>query len=366
MLLIKSRSNNRLNETRGYVMKKHLLLLLVALILPTVAMSAGVGKVTGMKGAVQTRAKRVAPYQAMKNGDAIAEGCWIKTGADGWAELTLDDRTRFTLANNTEFEITSFRLDQSKREGVFNLSQGKLRANVAKFSGRLSGVTVKSGTAVAGVKGTEFLMLTDGPSNVFFGTEGVVAVSGDGTGTQRELVVGTMVQNSRGEEPLEPLRIDETTPLAEARDIFSGVTSGSPPDSWNDSGRIGDIIARWNVNHGRFLADAGRHRESLQVFQIALDLSKLAEIQADAHLERGAVYARFLNKPEQALGEYQVVLDSFPELPQAETALFNSAQSLSELGRKEPARARFQRYLKEYPSGKFKGTVETLLRFLDS
>jgi hypothetical protein len=347
-------------------MNRYLLLLMVNLLIPTVTLAAGVGSVTGLKGAVQTRAKRVAPYETLKKGAPLVEGCWIKTGADGWAELTLDDHTRFTLANDTEFEITSFRLDQSRREGVFNLSQGKMRASVAKFSGRLSGVTVKSGTAVAGIKGTEFMMLSEGPANVFFGNEGEVAVSGDGSGTQRSLTSNTMTQNTRGEEPLEPLIIDAGTPLAEARDVFSTVTSATPPDSWTDSGRIGDIIARWNINNGRYLADAAKYRDSLQVFQIALDISKIPEIRADAHLERGTVFARFLKKPEQALAEYQAVLDAYSNLPQAEPALFNVGQTLSELGRKEQARIRFQQYLNEYPFGKFRATVETLLRFLES
>jgi tetratricopeptide (TPR) repeat protein len=347
-------------------MKRYLvLLLLIGLLIPASVIAADVGKISGMKGAVQTRAKRVSPYENMKNGATVSEGCWIKTGADGWAELTLADRTRFTLANDTEFEITSFRLDQSRREGVFNLSHGKLRANVAKFSGRLSGVTVKSGTAVAGIKGTEFLMLSEGPSNIFFGAEGEVAVSGDGSGVQRALTANTMVQNTQGEEPLEALVVDGASPLGEARDMFSSITAAEPPDSWSYSGRIGDIIARWNVNHGRYLADAGKYSDSLQVFQIALDLSKIPELQADARLERGAVFARFLNKPEPALAEYQTVLSTYPELPQAEVALFSSAQALSELGRKELARSRFLQYLNDYPSGKYRSTAETLLRFLD-
>jgi hypothetical protein len=46
--------------------------------------------------------------------------------------LTLNDKSKFTLANNTEFEVTSFLLTKNKREGTFNL----LRVNCA-LSGKI-------------------------------------------------------------------------------------------------------------------------------------------------------------------------------------------------------------------------------------
>lgn len=343
-------------------MKKIMLMALLVLLAPVVCSAAQVGKITGMKGTAQFRTKNNVPYTALKAGAAISEGNWIKTGSDGWVELTLDDKSKFTLANNTEFEVTSFLLTKNKREGTFNLAQGKLRASVVKLAGRQSGMTVKSGTAVAGIKGTEFLMLSQGPANVFFGNEGTVAVSGDGKGPQQPLTASTMTQNTRGVTPTEPLKVDAGTPIAEAKTIFDKVTAASPPAEWTDSGKISDIIARWNINHGHYLADSGKYNESLHVFQIALDLTKVEAVRADAHMERGAVYARFLNNPELALAEYLLVLEEYPKLSQAESALFQVGQTLAELGFVDQARVRFNQYLKDYPSGKHKDTVETLLK----
>ncbi|MDK9718542.1 MAG: FecR domain-containing protein, partial [Trichlorobacter sp.] len=142
-------------------MKKLLFILLVSIvIMPVLAFAAPVGKITGLTGQAYMRFKAGVPYTPLAKGTAVATGTWIKTGAKGWVELTLNDKSKFTLANNTEFEVTSFLLTKNKREGTFNLAGGKLRASVVKFGGKQSGMTVKSGTAVAGIKGTEFLMLS--------------------------------------------------------------------------------------------------------------------------------------------------------------------------------------------------------------
>lgn len=349
----------------GGAVKNALVILLVLLLAPVVVVAGQVGKITGLKGTAQIRAKNNIPYGILKKGDAVSEGNWIKTGADGWVELTLNDKSTFTLANTTEFEVTRFLYNGKKqREGIFTMTQGKLRASVVKLGGKQSGMTVKSGTAVAGIKGTEFLMLSQGPANVFFGNEGRVTVSGDALGPQQPLTASTMTQNTRGMTPVEPLKVQAGTPVAEARDIFGVVTAAAPPAEWTDSGRIADIIARWNINHGHYLADSGKYNDALQVFQIALDLTHISEIRADAYMERGAVYARFLNNPELALAEYLLVLEEYPKLPKAETALLNVGQTLAELGFTDQARVRFNQYLKEYPAGKHRGNVETLLQSL--
>ncbi|MGB4598650.1 MAG: FecR domain-containing protein [Trichlorobacter sp.] len=346
-------------------MKKILCLVLVSMLwAPLSVHAATVGIITGLSGTVQSRDKSGLPYKPLRKGAVISQANWIKTGANGWVELTLNDKSKFTLSNNTEFEVTSFLLTKNRREGSFSLAQGKLRASVVKFGGRQSGMTVRSGTAVAGIKGTEFLMLSQGQANVFFGNEGKVGVAGDATGQQQPLTAGTMTQNTRGITPVDPLKVEAGTPIAEAKDLFDKVTAAEPPAEWTDSGRIADIIARWNINYGHYLADSGKYQDALHVFQIALDLTKLEAVRADAHMERGAVYARFLSNPELALAEYLLVLEEYPGLAQAETALLNTAQTLVELGFIEQARVRFEQYLKLYPQGKHRSSAETLLQNL--
>jgi len=136
-------------------MKKIMLALITFVFLPCLALANPVGKVTGLSGEALVRVKAGIPYSTLAKGASISVGSWVKTGKNGWVELTLNDKSKFTLSNNTEFEVTSFLLTKNRREGTFNLAEGKLRASVVKFGGRQSGMTVKSGTAVAGIKATK-------------------------------------------------------------------------------------------------------------------------------------------------------------------------------------------------------------------
>ncbi len=340
-----------------------LFLITMATLMPLSVLAAPVGKISKFNGAVQYRVKNNISYSPVKSTIEISEGYWIKTGVDGWLELTLADNSKFTMANNSEMEITSFMFSKKKREGSFNLTQGKLRASVVKFSGQ-SNLTVKSGTAVAGVKGTEFLMLSEGPANVFFGNEGAVSVSGQGKEAQT-LTANAMTQNTRGYTPIEPVKVQPGTPLADAKTAFDKATAAVPPAEWMDSNNLPNIVARWNVNYGRGLADSGKYETALQIFQIALDLTKLDDIRVDARLERGAVYSRFLDNKESAMAEYLLVLEEYPKAVRAETALFSVGEILYTMNFKDQAKIRFQQYLKEYPQGKHKNNVETLLNLLD-
>ena len=345
-------------------MRKLILVCTMLLALPAFAVAAPVGSVTKAKGTVFFRSGASAAYQALGSTHGVSEGDWVKTGKDGWVELTLSDNSRFTIANNSELEIQSYLVSKTRKTGTLALSQGKLRASVMKLAGQQTDIKVKSGTAVAGVKGTEFLMLSQGPANVFFGNEGTVSVSGT-SGADEPLPADTMTQNTRGQRPSAAVRVDQGTPLAKAKLDFEAVTGSVPPAEWADGDNLSNIIARWDINHGHYLADAGRHEEALQVFQIALDLTTLPGVRADARLERGGVYGRFLDHPEAALAEYLLVLEEYPKIPQMETALFNVGQTLYHMGKTDLAKARFGQYLTEYPEGRYRSSVETLLKVLD-
>ena len=346
-------------------MRRTLLMITLTLsLLPNLLFAATVGNVTKMSGDVFFRTGDNLKYISINQGQALAEGNWVKTGAKGWLELSLSDGSKFTIANNTELELNSFMVTKKKKEGSFTLTQGKLRASVVKLGGQQTDIKVRSRTAVAGIRGTEFLMLSEGPANVFFGNEGVVKVSGLSEEKAPQLLPGTMTQNTRGFTPLEPVKVEPGTAIAQAKNAFEAATSTVPPAEWLAADNLSSIIARWNINYGHYLADSGKHEAALVVFQIALDLTKDADIRADARLERGSVYSRFLSNREAALAEYLLVLEEYSTLKQAETALYITGQTLYDLGFKKEAAARFNEYLKKYPEGKQIGNVETMLNLL--
>ncbi|MEW6674974.1 MAG: FecR domain-containing protein [Nitrospirota bacterium] len=333
-------------------------------VIPVYGAENNIGKITELSGNVSYREKKDVAYQTAKKGVELKKGYWVKTGSDGWVVLTLADQSKLTSANNTELEITEFIIGKNKKAGVFNMAQGKLRASVVRLAGEKVDYKVKSPTAVAGIKGTEFMMMTQGLANVFFGNEGVAEISGDTT-TSKLLSVDTMVQNTRGYTPTDPVKVEPDTPLSTAKKNFEEITAAKPPEDWELSNNLPHIIARWNINYGHYLADAGRYEEALYVFQIALDLTNLPEIRSDARLERGTVYARFLRNPEAALAEYLLVLEEYPHVPQRETALYFTGMTLYELSFKEQAKEKLVRYKKEYPEGKHISNVETILRVIE-
>jgi tetratricopeptide (TPR) repeat protein len=335
------------------------------LMCPVLSNSAeqGAGKISDLRGSVSFREKDNIPYKTARKGIVLNKGCWIKTGADGWAVLALNDGSKLNLANNTELEITEFVIGKNRKDGVFSMTQGKLRASVVRLAGENVDYKVKSPTAVAGVKGTEFMMMAQGFANVFFGNEGTAEISGD-TATNKPLGVDAMVQNTRGYIPTDPVDVKSDSKLQEAKRQFEKITAAKPPADWETSNNLPHIVARWNINYGHYLADAGRYDEALYVFQIALDLTSLPEIRSDARLERGAVYARFLRNPEAALAEYLLVLEEYPMALQKETALYLTGMTLYELGFKEQAKRRLLQYKKEYPAGKRTSNIETILNIL--
>ncbi len=313
---------------------------------------------------VSYREKDNIPFRAAKKGTIIEVGYRVKTGADGWAALTLSDGSKLTIANNTEIRITKFMVENRKKEGIFDVLQGKLRASVVHLSGENVDYKVQSPTAVAGIKGTEFMMLTEGRANVFFGNEGVADISGGANGTKR-LSPDTMVQNTRGYTPVDPVRVEPDSPLNAAKKNFLEITGARPPADWEISDNLPHIIARWDINYGHYLADAGKYDEALYVFQIAIDLSTSPDIRSDARLERGAVYARSLGNQKAALSEYLSVMEEYPKSPQRETALYLAGMTLYGMGSKSEAKEKLVQYMKDYPNGKFTGNVETILNILD-
>lgn len=323
-----------------------------------------VGTVTQYNGDVYYRIKDNTPYQPIKHSIEMLEGGWVKTGKNGWIECVLTDNSKLTLANNSELELVHLRIDTKKKDGLFTLTQGKLRATVAQSPGLTSSVKFKNKSVVAGVKGTEFLMLSEGPANVFFGNEGRISISGHDD-REKNLMPQYMTQTTRGYSPIDPVAVEPNTPVADAKAAFESVTRSAPPEDWAASDNLPAIIARWNISYGHYLADSGKYEQALQVFQIALDLAKSADIRSDARLERSAVYSRFLGNSEAALAENMLILEEYPKAPQAESALFNTGQILFELSFTERAKERFYEYIFKYPQGKQRRNVETLLNILN-
>lgn len=324
---------------------------------------ASIGNIARQSGATFFKAKGEKDWTSVVDGRELNQGDRIKTGSDGRMELSLNDGSKLSLGNSTELEITDFLLSKTKRNATVFLVQGKLRASVASFSGKTN-MNIKTPTAVAGIKGTDFIAMNQGKANVFFGQEGTVAVSG----TDKErvaLLPDTMTENTRGHAPITPVKVEPDTALADARKLLIDVTTVDAPVEWKETGKLPLILARWNINYSHYLADAAKYKEAMEVLQIAIDLTDFPEINADALLERGTILSRYLSQPDEALKEYSLVIEKYPQIPQKENAIYSSGVIYMDIGNKAKARELFNEYKKLYPQGKHAATVDLMLEKLE-
>lgn len=313
-----------------------------------------------IKGEVLIQGAGFATYQPALAGSQVRIGDRVRTGKDGWAVLAFGDDSRVVLTAGSEFLIRH--LDSGRRSGLFSLLTGKLRAMISHRPEGFADYRFNTLTATAGIRGTDFALIHRGQANVFFGNTGRVQVRGLGTGEQF-LTSDTVVQTTRGLDPIPPIALDPGSPLSRARQTLNTATE-SPPASWAELDLLPEIIARWNINYSRYLADAGRHGEALAVLQVALDLTDDAILNADAHLERAAVHGRDPDGVAAALGEYALLLNTATPPQQRETALFMTGKAMHQMGHHQEARARLRQYLRDYPGGRYTESCETLLRLL--
>jgi tetratricopeptide (TPR) repeat protein len=305
-------------------------------------------------------AGRATPIKANK-GQVLRSGDRVYTGHDGWSVLLIPDGSRVVLTANSEFMLRAH--DAKRRSGTFSLITGMLRAMIPPSSPTKARYRFSTPTSVAGLRGTDFSMIHRGQANVFFGNSGKVEVQGLNTAVQ-PLTAATVVQTTRGIVPTEPIQIEANSQLAQAQALLNAVTDEAPA-SWIEASKLPEIIARWNITYSRYLADAGKHEDALHLLQIALDLTDAIDIQADARLERGAVFSRVPEGAAAAVEEYASLLNSEFTGPQREIALYMTGMGQYQLNRTGEAHARLLQYLHDYPNGRYQDRVETLLRSIE-
>lgn len=90
--------------------------------------------------------------------DKVFPGDILVTAADSRAKLTMVDRTALNLSENSKLKIESFPTKGEKKGVLLNLSHGKLRNEVKNTYDDKNKYEVKTPTAVAGVRGTDFVV----------------------------------------------------------------------------------------------------------------------------------------------------------------------------------------------------------------
>jgi hypothetical protein len=150
------------------------------------AQGAGVGRISRSVGAVSL--VRGGAAQAGAIGATVSESDHVETGADGRAEITFTDGSVLTVGPESKVAIASFAPDPGESNAVLDLLSGIIRVTVNKATG-WGRFEVRTSTAVASVRGTDYLVEDNGQASAVFVAEGRVAVSsrvGSGTVVIRE------------------------------------------------------------------------------------------------------------------------------------------------------------------------------------
>ncbi|MBB6478733.1 FecR family protein [Spirochaeta isovalerica] len=129
-------------------------------------------------------------------GNSIVPGDSVITGRDGYAELTLESNSTITIDKDTVF-VFAQREKKEEKKSIFMIVLGKIGF---KFDKLLQEPDIQTPSSVAGVRGTEFTVVTalDG-SSLYVVSEGSVAVEAEGGLVVLELEEGVAV--SLGEAP---------------------------------------------------------------------------------------------------------------------------------------------------------------------
>ncbi len=293
--------------------------------------------------------QEIRPKEAME----LYEKDTIKTGLDGWIAIELKDRSRINIGNKTILTIY-----KNKEDITIQLDKGKIEAKVKKVKDRE--ITFKTNTAIAGIRGTEFMLYNENNANVIFGKEGTVEIKGSKEGTEM-VSKDEMTETTRGAKPIKPQKVEKGTLLYDAFNILQSLLDENPNKDFKSADRFSEIIARWNIIFSRYLVDKKSYDDALYTLQFALDITEQPEIRADARIQRGNIYSVFLYSYEEALAEYLLNLEEYPTLPQAEISLYNVAVLLHELGFKERSIERLKEYKEKYPKGLY---INKVLRML--
>lgn len=106
-------------------------------------------KVTGKDGKTE----------AAKVGKKVAAGDTIVSGPDSRAKIVMADKNVINISPDSKITIEKYENDGKERKNVeLNVVYGKLRASVEqKYDGEKSKFNVKTPSAVAGVRGTDFI-----------------------------------------------------------------------------------------------------------------------------------------------------------------------------------------------------------------
>lgn len=145
--------------------------MLLSVLTPALALSREVGRITKTEGGVNILRAGQSAAEAVKVEDTVSIGDILRTKSDGSAEITFIDKSVMKVGPRSRLGVDEylFKPDEGKRSASLKLFRGKAGFNIwkANFPAEGNKFEMKTRTAIAGVRGTEGILYTDGVERVY-------------------------------------------------------------------------------------------------------------------------------------------------------------------------------------------------------
>ncbi|MFN7826081.1 MAG: FecR domain-containing protein [Pseudobdellovibrionaceae bacterium] len=138
-------------------MKKFIMAFSISLVCASTALAQEInGVFMVVKGDVKI--SNGAKIESAKVGSKVKAGDTVSSGPDSRAKIVMADKNILNISPDTKITIEKYTNDAKSKEVELNVQQGKVRATVEqKYDGEKSKFNIKTPSAVAGVRGTDFL-----------------------------------------------------------------------------------------------------------------------------------------------------------------------------------------------------------------
>ena len=149
-------------------------LCLMMLPLPTFSQGQSSSQAAGQISALIPQATRNGNIASAK--DRVFWNDTLRTEGAGRARVTLTDGSILSLGSNSELKVVQH--DATSQQTELELNYGRLRSKVSPITKPGGKFTVKTPTAVAGVVGTDFVVIYEGNHMQVIVYSGIVQVTG--------------------------------------------------------------------------------------------------------------------------------------------------------------------------------------------
>jgi hypothetical protein len=167
----------------------------------------------------------------VKQGDALHRGDTIRTKRRAMAQVALDNDSVLNIAEESSLAIDSVSSDVGRDGSSIRALRGMVRTLVPKSAAADSRFEIKTPTAVAAVRGTEWITKVGVDTTDFWVLGGIVAISNIDPNVAGQVLVHAnhATRVATGEPPLPPFAFSDSELMPLLKNL-SPDESGGPPD----------------------------------------------------------------------------------------------------------------------------------------